>query len=100
MAGHMAQGRRLRAIAWVRAGDRLGESDAPAMRKLERRRSARALPAVPLTCHAWHVDGRHGWRGSMSCTMCRVAPIIICAADPHFFSASKFHELLTFANNT
>ena len=77
------------------AGDRLGESDAPAMPKLERCRSARALPAVPLTCHAWHVDGRHGWRGSMSCTMCRVAPII-CAADPDFFcaAASNFHELL------
>ena len=33
---------------------------------------------------AWHVDGRKA--GSM----CRVAPII-CAADPHFFSASNFH---------
>ena len=88
MAGHMAQGRRLRAIAWVRAGDRLGESDAPAMRKLERRRSARALPAVPLTCHAWHLDGRHGWLDVSGCAdHLRGRPTL-------FQRASKFHELL------
>ena len=51
----------------VFTGDRLGESDVPAMPKLERRCSARALPAVPLTCHAWHVDGRHGWLDVSGC---------------------------------
>ena len=67
-------------------GDRFRESDVPAMPKLEPRRSVRALPAERLTCHAWHVAGRRA--GSM----CPLAPII-CAIDPHFFSASNFHEL-------
>ena len=39
--------------------DRLGESDAPAMPKLERRRSARALPAVlSLAMHGMWTDAR------------------------------------------
>ena len=75
-------------------GDRLGESDVPAMPKLERRRSTRALPAVPLTCHAWHVDGRHGWLDVSACAdHLRGRPTL-------FQRASKFHELLTIANNS
>ena len=69
--------------------DRLGESDAPAMPKLERRRSARALPAVlSLAMHGMWTDAR--------LARCVGLRPIICAADPDFFcaAASNFHELL------
>ena len=80
VAGHMAQGGRLRAIAWARATYRRCRSWNAAAR--------RAL--CPL-CRSLAMHGT--WTDGTAGSMCRVAPII-CAADPHFFSASKFHELL------
>ena len=75
MAGHMAQGRRLRAIAWVRATYRRCRSWNAAAR--------RAL--CPL-CRSLAMHGT--WTDGTAGSMCRVAPII-CAADPHFFSARR-----------
>ena len=84
--GRMAQGGRVPAIAFVRATYRRCRSwNAAAPRAL-----------CPL-CRSLAMHGT--WTDGTAGSMCRLAPII-CAADPHFFSASKFHEVLTFANNT